>query len=66
MPILEVSDGSGNLHPFAVANPISVEQEKPAHDKGYYRHPEVYSLPRERAIRVLRNPYTEASPGFED
>ncbi|MDQ3930271.1 MAG: hypothetical protein M3328_14130, partial [Chloroflexota bacterium] len=31
--------------PYAEKNKIEVEQAKPAQERGYYRHPEVYGLP---------------------
>lgn len=36
--------------PWALKNPIVVEQDKPVHEKGYYRHPEVHGQPEEMGI----------------
>lgn len=36
--------------PFAVANPVRVEEEKSDADKGRYLHPAAYGLPEERGI----------------
>jgi hypothetical protein len=34
---------------WAQANPLIVEEEKPANERGYYRHPELYNQPRENS-----------------
>jgi hypothetical protein len=36
--------------PYAVQNPVTVEQDKPADEKGKYLHPEVYSQPETMGI----------------
>jgi len=42
--------------PYAQANPIQVEEEKPSEERGYYLHPEPYGQPEERGVEWLRNP----------
>jgi len=42
--------------PYAVANRIQVEEDKPAEERGYYLDPKAYGLPEERGIRRLHNP----------
>jgi hypothetical protein len=39
--------------PYAVANPIVVEQEKPAAEKGTYLHPESYNQPATKGINQM-------------
>jgi hypothetical protein len=34
---------------WAQANPLIVEEEKPANERGYYRHPKLYNQPRENS-----------------
>jgi hypothetical protein len=41
--------------PYAVANPIQVEEDKPAEERGYYLHPDAYGLPEEKGIETVRN-----------
>lgn len=42
---------TGTRHdPWAEARRIPVEQEKPAHERGKYQHPELYGLPQEMGI----------------
>jgi hypothetical protein len=36
--------------PYAVANRIVVEEDKPVYARGYYLHPEVYGQPKDRSI----------------
>ncbi len=38
--------------PWAEAHRILVEEEKPAHERGKYQHPEVYGMPRELGIHA--------------
>jgi hypothetical protein len=42
--------------PYAVANRIQVEEDKPAEERGYYLHPKAYGLPQEKGIEAVRNP----------
>ena len=42
--------------PWANANRIEVEEEKPAKERGYYLHPELYSQPEEKGIGHLLFP----------
>jgi hypothetical protein len=39
--------------PAAVANPLQVEENKPANERGYYLTPEVYGLPKEKGINMV-------------
>jgi hypothetical protein len=41
---------------YAKANPLIVEQEKKARERGYYIHPELYGAPEEKGIEWARNP----------
>ena len=41
---------------YAKANPLIVEQEKGARERGYYIHPELYGAPKERGIAWVRHP----------
>jgi hypothetical protein len=36
--------------PYANANPMQVEQDKPADQKGFYLHPELYGQPKEKTL----------------
>jgi hypothetical protein len=40
--------------PWAQAHPLAVEEEKPANERGSYRHPEVYNQPEEKAGYRMR------------
>jgi hypothetical protein len=40
--------------PWANANRIPVEEEKPADEQGYYLHPEVYGQPESMGVEALR------------
>jgi hypothetical protein len=42
--------------PWANANPIEVEEDKPAKERGYYLHPDLYSQPEEMGISHLLFP----------
>jgi hypothetical protein len=42
--------------PWANANRIQVEEDKPAKERGYYLHPDVYGQPEERGISHLLFP----------
>jgi len=42
--------------PFAIVNPIIVEEEKSSEDRGNYLHPEAYGQPKEKGIGWNRNP----------
>jgi hypothetical protein len=42
--------------PWANANRIQVEEDKPAKEKGYYIHPELYGQPAEKGINVVSLP----------
>ncbi len=39
---------------YAKTHPAVVEQEKPANERGYYEHPELFGQPREKAISWAR------------
>ena len=41
---------------YAQAHRLIVEQEKPANERGYYIHPELYGQPEEKGIAWARNP----------
>jgi hypothetical protein len=41
---------------YAKAHPLLPEQEKPAAERGYYLHPELYGQPEERQIEWARRP----------
>jgi len=47
--------------PYANANRILVEEDKPAQEKGKYLYPELYGLPREKGLTNL--PPASAPPG---
>jgi hypothetical protein len=40
--------------PWAEANPLVVEEDKPAEERGYYLHPELYGEPAERSVDRAR------------
>jgi hypothetical protein len=40
---------------YANAHRIPVEEDKPAVERGYYLHPELYGAPKERGIEALQN-----------
>jgi hypothetical protein len=42
--------------PWANANRIEVEEDKPANKRGYYLHPDVYGQPEEKGISHLLFP----------
>jgi hypothetical protein len=42
--------------PYAVANRIQVEEDKPAYARGYYLHPEAYGQPKDRSIENAPKP----------
>jgi hypothetical protein len=48
--------------PWANANRISVEEDKPAKERGYYTYPELYGQPKERGISHLLVPQIEKEP----
>ncbi len=39
--------------PWANANRIQVEEDKPAKERGYYLHPDLYGQPEEKGISHL-------------
>ena len=41
---------------YAKAHPLVVEQEKPAKEKGFYQHPELYGQPAEKQTEWARHP----------
>jgi hypothetical protein len=41
---------------WAKAHRIPVEQDKPAHEQGYYRHPDLYGEPEEKSLLRARYP----------
>src|ERR1022692_4023261 len=41
---------------FAQANPLVVEVEKPANERGFYLHPALYGQPEEKQIEWGRSP----------
>jgi hypothetical protein len=45
--------------PWANANPIEVEEDKPDKERGYYLHPDLYGQPEERGISHLLFPREE-------
>jgi hypothetical protein len=45
--------------PWANANRIQVEEDKPAKERGYYLHPDVYGQPEEKGISHLLFPKEE-------
>jgi len=45
--------------PWANANPIEVEEDKPDKERGYYLHPDLYGQPEERGISHLLFPQEE-------
>ena len=42
--------------PWANANRIQVEEDKPAKERGYYLHPDLYGQPEEKGISHLLFP----------
>ena len=42
--------------PWANANRIDVEEDKPANERGYYLHPDLYGQPEEKEISQLLFP----------
>jgi hypothetical protein len=45
--------------PWANAHRISVEEDKPDKERGYYIYPDLYGQPEEKGISRLLNPETE-------
>jgi hypothetical protein len=41
--------------PFARANPVAVEEDKPDDERGYYQNPEVHGQPEEMGIQRMRD-----------
>ena len=41
---------------YAKAHPVVVEQEKPASERGFYQHPELYGQPKEKQTEWARRP----------
>jgi trimeric autotransporter adhesin len=41
---------------YAKAHPLVVEEEKPAREKGFYQHPELYGQPTEKQTEWARHP----------
>ncbi len=41
---------------FARAHPLQVEVEKPANERGYYIHPELYGAGQEKSIQWANHP----------
>jgi hypothetical protein len=41
---------------FAKAHPLVVEQPKPANERGFYLHPELYRQPEEKQTEWARHP----------
>jgi hypothetical protein len=41
---------------YAKAHPLVVEEEKPANEKGFYQHPELYGQPAEKQTAWARHP----------
>jgi hypothetical protein len=42
--------------PYAAANRIEVEEDKPDEERGYYLHPTAYGLPKDKGIEAVRDP----------
>jgi hypothetical protein len=42
--------------PYAQAHPLVVEEEKPANERGYYLHPDLYGQPLDRSVDWARDP----------
>ena len=51
--------------PWAVANPLVVEEPKSEKERGFYLHPEAYRLPRERRIGWADDPERMKRPAAE-
>ena len=57
--------------PYAVQNPVTVEQDKPADEKGKYLHPEVYGQPetlgigyeQSQSVKQAVPPVSPTNPG---
>ena len=45
--------------PWAKANPIQVEEEKPDRERGYYIHPDLYGKPKENGVSHMFFPSEE-------
>jgi hypothetical protein len=41
---------------YAKAHALVVEQQKPAQERGFYRHPELYGQPQEKSVQWARHP----------
>lgn len=57
-PGLEVSWQATGIRkdPYAEKYRVRVEEEKPALEKGFYLHPEVYGQPRDKSLAVAGDP----------
>ena len=54
---MKVSQVTGiRRDPWANANRIQVEEDKPEKERGYYLHPDVYGQPEEKGISHLLFP----------
>lgn len=42
--------------PYARAHPLTVEENKPEHERGYYLHPDPYGQPEQRSILWANHP----------
>jgi hypothetical protein len=43
---------------FAKAHPLVVEEQKNAHERGFYLHPELYGAPEDKGIAWSGHPHT--------
>jgi hypothetical protein len=41
---------------YALAHPLEVEKDKPAFERGYYLHPELYGQPAEKSVAARHHP----------
>ena len=52
--------------PWANANRVQVEQDKPANEQGYYLHPDVYGQPEEKGISHILFPEQEEEEKWQE
>lgn len=41
---------------YAQTHPLVIEEDKPASERGYYLHPDLYGQPADRSIEWARDP----------
>jgi hypothetical protein len=50
---------------YATAHPLQVEKDKPARERGYYLHPELFGQPAEKSVAARRHPAAKLHPTLQ-